>query len=462
LQRIEAGDVRPGHVLLIESFDRLNRQAPLDALGPFTAIINAGVTIVTLLDGQSFTRDRLSTDGGISLLMSLLVMVRAHEESLTKSRRVGAAWEKKRTQASTHKLTAMCPGWLRLKADRSGFDIIDVRADIVRRIFRETAGGIGKGIIASRLNSAGIPSFRGANGWHASYVHKLIWSDAVLGTYQPHTLVGGRRQPWGPPVPSYFPEILDVGLVESARAAAISRRTGAAGRRGATVSNIFAGAAVCQKCGSRMAFISKGGEEQYLTCSSARRSSGCDTRTLFNYRQAEREVLDLIDQIRSPEMPSKSPRLGSPTGEELSRTVASLSARLRRMLSEFGDDDCAETADAIREIRTRKMEAERSLAASREGELVNRHRLGLMEVKSRIARLRRSMSTSNDETLFKARSDLSQVLRAAGLRVEFSAQNRSLALIASEASLEIGTGSCSPPRHPATRDRAGRFRGSGT
>lgn len=178
------------HVLICESLDRLNRQAPLDALAPFIGLINAGITLVTLTDRQRFTRESMGEDGGLRLLGSLIVMLRAHEESATKSKRVRAAWERKRREADVRKLTKTCPAWLRLTPDRSRFEIVEARADIVRLIYDETVSGIGKGSIAARLNDAGVPPFRGKNGWHASYIQKLISGEAALGIYQPHTMEG--------------------------------------------------------------------------------------------------------------------------------------------------------------------------------------------------------------------------------------------------------------------------------
>lgn len=259
------------HVLICESLDRLNRQAPLDALAPFIGLINAGITLVTLTDRQQFTRQSMADDGGLRLLGSLIVMLRAHEESATKSKRVRAAWERKRREADVRKLTKTCPAWLRLSPDRSQFEIIEERADVVRMIFVETTAGVGKGSIAARLNAAGVTAFRGKNGWHASYIQKLLSSDAAAGTYQPHTMEEGRRVPIGPPILGYFPPIVDQTLLLKARAAIITRRTGAAGRKGSAFRNILTGIARCAACGGSMTYVGKGGLALRHVSSLARR-----------------------------------------------------------------------------------------------------------------------------------------------------------------------------------------------
>jgi DNA invertase Pin-like site-specific DNA recombinase len=137
-------------VLIIESLDRLSRQDPWKAFGLFTEIINAGVDVVTLMDGRTYT-----VGAGLGdLIFSIVDMSRAHEESRAKSHRLRAAWVNKRNNANERKLTAKCPGWLRLSLDKKKFDILPNRAELVTRIFEETAAGIGLYSIARRLNEA--------------------------------------------------------------------------------------------------------------------------------------------------------------------------------------------------------------------------------------------------------------------------------------------------------------------
>jgi DNA invertase Pin-like site-specific DNA recombinase len=92
---VEGKAVKRGSYLLIESFDRLTRMEPWDALPVFQEIINAGITIVTLQDERSWNRECIR-DNPFRILESLLVMVRPHEESATKSRRIRASLDAKR------------------------------------------------------------------------------------------------------------------------------------------------------------------------------------------------------------------------------------------------------------------------------------------------------------------------------------------------------------------------------
>ncbi len=104
LRAIEDKKVPKGSFLLVESLDRLSRAQVLDALSQFTAIITAGVSIVTLSDRQVYSNQSVS-ENLMQLMLSILIMVRAHEESLTKSDRVGKAWQRKLAEGlKSHKL----------------------------------------------------------------------------------------------------------------------------------------------------------------------------------------------------------------------------------------------------------------------------------------------------------------------------------------------------------------------
>ena len=99
LNAVKAGKVPRGSFLLVESLDRLSRQPVSKSLTLFLSIINAGVNIVTLTDNRIYTEGQSELQ---DLLISLVVMSRAHDESQTKSRRIGAAWANKRAHASTN------------------------------------------------------------------------------------------------------------------------------------------------------------------------------------------------------------------------------------------------------------------------------------------------------------------------------------------------------------------------
>lgn len=303
LSLVESGEISRGSYLVIESLDRLSREAVLDAIPRLLDLIRAGIVVVTLADGQIYSEDRLRTDW-TPLIVSIAIMARAHDESRMKGERVGAAWKTKKALAAIERkpITRRCPAWLRVAANGE-FEVIEDRVDLIQRVFEETASGIGAATIARRLNEEGVDTWgvgrQQADGWHASYIKKLLSGDAVLGIYQPHEKVEGRRVPAGDPIKGYFPEVIDEGLYLRAQRAREDRQHGG-GRRGRLFSNLLTGGlAKCAECGRTMVFVDKGRPPrggQYLTCIGAKRGL-CENHTHFAYPEIERVVLAGVVEI---------------------------------------------------------------------------------------------------------------------------------------------------------------------
>lgn len=98
LELVEADKIERGSYLIVESLDRLSREAVIDAAARLFDLIRAGITVVTLSDRQEYSPERLRNDW-TPLIISLTVMARAHDESRMKSERVGKAWKQKQARA---------------------------------------------------------------------------------------------------------------------------------------------------------------------------------------------------------------------------------------------------------------------------------------------------------------------------------------------------------------------------
>jgi DNA invertase Pin-like site-specific DNA recombinase len=294
LSAVKSGAVEPGSYLLVESLDRLSRANVTDALGIFMSIIGSGIRIVTLADGKEYSKEKIN-EQFTDLIVSIVVMSRAHEESLTKSRRLKEAWKAKRGRIGDTKLTEMAPAWLKLNDDRTAYSLIPDRVELVQRMFEWSKDGIGSETIARRLNQQGLPTWgtRSAEQWHASYIKKILDNRAVLGEFQPHTLVNGKRIPEGDPAPDYFPRIVSDEEFVLAKTARQSRRTNSAGRKGQTFSNLFSGFLRCGYCNGSMVYVNKGHSgprAKLLVCARAKAGNGCHY-VPWEYPQFERSVL---------------------------------------------------------------------------------------------------------------------------------------------------------------------------
>jgi DNA invertase Pin-like site-specific DNA recombinase len=273
-RQIKEGKIPVGSYLLVESLDRLSRQDIRKAQTLFNNILDAGITIVTLQDGERQYRPESNDISDI--VLSLLLMSRAHEESVTKSKRLCAAWKAKREKAKTQKLTKRCPAWLALSHDRNSFDIIDDRVKMIKAIYQMAADGKGNFQIARTLNAKGIPAWLGKKGWHLSSVHKLLTNRAVIGEFQPYYRKDGRtgkRVPAGDVIKDYYPAVIDSGLFQRVTAIRAERKK-RPGKTGPGVSNIFSHLCKCGYCGNAVTYVNKG-KWKYLVCESARRGHNC-------------------------------------------------------------------------------------------------------------------------------------------------------------------------------------------
>lgn len=328
LQSVRHGDVPAGSFLLVESLDRLSRQNVFTSLSIFTDLIKAGIKLVTLADGQVYT---VETTDFSQLVVSLAIMSRAHEESQTKSRRLSAAWVNKRNSIGDRKLTTLSPAWLNLSPDRRSFEIDADRTQVVRSIFEDAAAGLGSYAIARRLNKSGIAPFGRSTGWQTSYVGKILTSRAVIGEYQPHKIVDGRRVATGPAIQSYFPAVVDEQLYLRIQAGRSQRRRGGAGRKGEFVSNLFSGLARCAYCGAPMHFINKGAPPKggtYLACDNARRGLGCDNMA-WRYDDFESSFLTFVEEIDLESL--LRPQGDSSERQNIEKEIQSLEGKLVRL-----------------------------------------------------------------------------------------------------------------------------------
>jgi DNA invertase Pin-like site-specific DNA recombinase len=299
LSAVKAGSIAKGSYLIVESLDRLSREEILPAHTLFLGIVQSGINLVTLTDQRVYSG---KTTNLVDMITSLVIMERAHEESKTKGLRVGAAWKQKRIRAAQGQpMTARCPAWLKLTADRRAYELIPDRAEIVRQIFADSAAGLGMYSIASRLNKAGVPAFVGKKGWHRSYVAKTLANRAVLGEFQPHVKIEGARVAEGDPVVGYFPAIVSEELFFQAEHGRSQRKPGGAGsgRKGPGYTNLFTGLARCAYCHSTIAFENKGSGSRggsYLICGDAQRSRGCDA-TRWRYQDFETSFLAFVEEL---------------------------------------------------------------------------------------------------------------------------------------------------------------------
>lgn len=147
LKAVDEGRIPPGSVLVVEGLDRLSRAEPIQAQAQLAQIINAGITVVTASDGREYNRASLKAQP-MDLVYSLLVMIRAHEESDTKSKRVKASIRRQCDGwvAGTYRgliRNGKDPQWLRWTGE--AWELIPERVEAVHyalRLYRQGMGAV--------------------------------------------------------------------------------------------------------------------------------------------------------------------------------------------------------------------------------------------------------------------------------------------------------------------------------
>src|SRR5262249_31140590 len=112
LLAIKEGVVRPGSYLLVESLDRVSRQSPYDADKTMREIVEAGITVVDLMDDEQAYSEAILRKRPELFQRMISGFARAHAESKHKSERVASAWDNKRAKGRIHPMTKMCLAWL--------------------------------------------------------------------------------------------------------------------------------------------------------------------------------------------------------------------------------------------------------------------------------------------------------------------------------------------------------------
>jgi DNA invertase Pin-like site-specific DNA recombinase len=286
----ETGNIPRGSYLIVENLDRISRADVMDAMELVTRIVKLGVKVVSLDLRQVLDEETIKDP--MVVIMVMLNFVRANEESATKADRVSKSHARKRKCQDPFSF-GQGPGWLRPNADKSGWEKIPEKVESVQKVFAYTANGFGATAIARIANNEGWPVPGTATDWHKTLPNKLVHNRRVLGEFEPHVKIEGKRVPTGELWANYYPRIIDETLFNEASAAA-NRRRHLPKRRDAGYHNIFQGMLQCGLCGATLARKAKSSSRNSVgyalyTCSN--RDRGVTKCKNWNARELEDSLI---------------------------------------------------------------------------------------------------------------------------------------------------------------------------
>ncbi len=292
IDAVDRGTIREGSILLVESLDRISRVQVHEALPLFLSILKRGITIVTLVDEEVYSVERFESDNGISLIISIMYMMRAHNESAMKSVRIKAKWDHKRQswKPGDPVIQKTAPSWLKLNKDGNGWDIIHGKAEVVRRIYEMAHSGMGGIKIMHVLEKEGVPTMSHAEHWTQGVIGALLRKSAVMGTFTQKR--GGDLV-----IEDYYPTIVPKEQWLFVQDAIRSRKT-TGGVKSDKVSNLLSGISFCLYCGSRTRFVPTLSGYAYVRCLRAYSKNKECSAPPFPYKAAEKALLNRLMNVQ--------------------------------------------------------------------------------------------------------------------------------------------------------------------
>lgn len=295
IDAVKNGEINKGSYLLVESVDRLSRQAIEKALSQFLEILAAGIVIVTLSDNEVFRGGQVDFT---KLIVSIVYMARANDESEMKSRRSRAAWSNGRQEARDNNkvmTNSRLPSWLMLEGNK--ITPIPERVAVVNEMLKMAKSGHGYEQIAKILTEKGYRTFGKAKVWRPAGIQSVIKNKALVGEFQPHIIQEGVRVPDGDPILEYYPTVVSPAVFNEVQHVISKRNNHSGSYRKGLYNNLFSGVIRCQ-CGELLRYQNKGSKLQarnYLVCP-MQSVTGCKLPYLL-YSKFEPQLLKALGML---------------------------------------------------------------------------------------------------------------------------------------------------------------------
>ena len=241
LERVQAGDIKRGSVLIVERLDRFSRNY-FDVVFPvWLNLLQSGVEIYNCVSNTHYTLAAIRKNSMLAA-MALMEMASANDYSANLSNRVCRANAIRLANASKGKTVSLggwVPRWLTFNGvkGQEGTYTLNSHADTIRRIVNEYLSGKSMWSIARDLSADKVPSVAGGT-WSQGIISPLLKTPALIGTKE----VKG--------VTVTFPAVISKKQWDMLRAMLAknsSRKGGNAA--GETVANLFRNRCRCAKCG---------------------------------------------------------------------------------------------------------------------------------------------------------------------------------------------------------------------
>ncbi len=436
LDLVATGQIPVGSYLLVENLDRLSRQTPIDAQAQFIALLQAGIKIVTLTDGQVYERGRDFTQ----MIISLTIMSRGHEESARKSynSKKNADALRKDMLTGLPRFLPQCVAWIdqtRLPGSKDCKFTLNEHAKTVQRIFELADQGVGPLSIARLLNEANTKPLKPVSTkWWETTVIRILQNETAIGTLQVNDTIDGKLVPLGDPIPNYYPAAVSEELFW--RVQRNRPKVARTGRKGMKYANLFQMITRCVHCHGGLGLVrSTRNDFQYYRCKTRYEDKTCPGPSkMFPYTNLENAILDhvtdfYLDSQLGVTKTSMQRQALVDEVQSVDDELSDLEKRRKNAMSmaELADDDQTRS-ELMSRIRQLRGQIEQQKAKSNELHMavtaIDDQSSKLNDVSDMIAAERALWKTGTDEEIFISRSKVAQSIKrfVSQIQVDFAQQ----------------------------------------
>ncbi len=264
LKAVADGFVRDGDVVLVEAIDRTGRLPSMEMLSKvITPILTAGVSIITLDDNTTYTKESVNT---AQLFLLVAKIQAAHDYSKALSRRVKGSYKKRRALAKESGLAPkrITPVWLNPDGT-----LRDEVVPWIKTAFELYVSGVGKYTIAHRMRASGVERLSKTSGptvegWLRNKATIGYWSTLERTEHHEELLI--------------YPPIIEPALFYKAQIHGDKVKTV---RPEKTASHFLVGLVKCAECGKNYIIQNKDRKPHSLRCITRQNKKDCgNTRTI--------------------------------------------------------------------------------------------------------------------------------------------------------------------------------------
>ncbi|MDN2483773.1 recombinase family protein [Vibrio agarivorans] len=355
LSLIESGKISSGSILVVFSLDRLSRETVNIAMEQLLSIINRGVRVYTHIDEKMF--DAASSNLTADLIVSLITMERANEESATKSKRIIAAQKQ------------ALKGWKNDGKPRGALGRVPLWIDQPTNSFNEHAEGIkaavelfleGRSTIKVKQHlDENYPfkrtrktSIKKAQTWDYGVIDQLWRKTSLIG--EKRLTIEGQEHV----LSNYYPPLISLEKFNK-----LTRlKQPKLGRSTSTGSiHLLKGLARCGICGSAMVFVDKAQHSKNYVCSLAVKGEPLHNREVFSAELLELLTLEVCrDQYL---ISSSNAQLETEEKAKAEYELAEEKKQLEELKSRFKQKSRASLLDLIENTEDKIEALEQQLAS---------------------------------------------------------------------------------------------------